>query len=237
LQLGEDVHAMAAQRAREALMQGAQLGGQIRGQDFGEAAEVARAKDAINHFNASNTNEALKYRTGMGAQALSYNKQLPQQQFQDRLAKAGAAAKGYNDLGGLYNSFATDNRQLVGGLVGAGAQTGGQVGSSLISSGALPAAAMMSDARAKKDVKPADPDVEGFLDSIVGKKYRYKEPAKHGAGEKVGVMAQDLEKTSAGADLVEDTADGKVVDYSRSGPLHTAALANLHHRLKKLEGK
>jgi len=49
-----DVSAQAQSRALQALMQGGQLGGQIRQQDFGEQSEKAQAQDAINRFNTAN---------------------------------------------------------------------------------------------------------------------------------------------------------------------------------------
>ena len=52
-QQGLDIAGMAQQRALDALMQGGQLAGNIRGQDFGEAAQRAAAKDAVDRFNAA----------------------------------------------------------------------------------------------------------------------------------------------------------------------------------------
>jgi hypothetical protein len=52
---GLEVAAQAQRRALEAAMQSGQLGGQIRGQDFEEQAQKARAVDAIRQFNAANS--------------------------------------------------------------------------------------------------------------------------------------------------------------------------------------
>ena len=49
-----DIAGMAQQRALDAIMQGGQMAGQMRGQDFEMEARRAAAKDAINQFNATN---------------------------------------------------------------------------------------------------------------------------------------------------------------------------------------
>jgi hypothetical protein len=63
-QEGLDIAGMAQRRALEAMMQGGQLGGSIRGQEFGEQARVAEAQDSINRFNAANQNSANQYNAG-----------------------------------------------------------------------------------------------------------------------------------------------------------------------------
>jgi hypothetical protein len=105
-QRGTDVAALAQQRALDALRSGAQLGGQIRQQDFGEASEKARAQDIINRFNAQFQNQAgleafrnqqrvADQNVGIANQQQLLNRvQLPQQRFQNdltvRQAKSGA---------------------------------------------------------------------------------------------------------------------------------------------------
>lgn len=54
---GLNVQATAQARALEAIMQGGQLGGQIRQQEFGEQSEKAQAQDAINRFNTQNSQQ------------------------------------------------------------------------------------------------------------------------------------------------------------------------------------
>jgi hypothetical protein len=52
---------MAQQRALDAMAGAGQLGGSIRGQDFGEQATIAEAQDALQKFNAANTQDASKF--------------------------------------------------------------------------------------------------------------------------------------------------------------------------------
>jgi len=115
-------------------------------------------------------------------------------------------------------------------------QSGAQITGSLIQAGGSVGAALASDERLKKDVKPAGRDVRAFLDALDAESYRYKNPGRDGKGEKVGVMAQDLEKTKSGKSMVEDTPDGKHVNFQRGLAVILAAVADLNKRTKQLEG-
>lgn len=55
-QSGLDIAGMAQDRALEAIMQGGNLAGNLRSQDFNEQAKKAEATDAIKRFNAANAN-------------------------------------------------------------------------------------------------------------------------------------------------------------------------------------
>jgi hypothetical protein len=110
-QLGMDVKAQAERRALEALMQSGGMAGQMQGQDFSQAASKAQAQDAISKFNAMNQqqvlanqigakNQAQQYNVGMQQgvagqntgvrnQAQQYNLNLPQQQYENQMAKYG----------------------------------------------------------------------------------------------------------------------------------------------------
>lgn len=79
-----DVAGMAQDRALQAMMQQGQLGGQIRGQEFGEQADIAKAQDIINQFNTGNMmqggqfnanilNEAQRFNIGNKMQAGQFN--------------------------------------------------------------------------------------------------------------------------------------------------------------------
>ena len=50
-----------------------------------------------------------------------------------------------------------------------------------------------------------------------------------------GVMAQDLEKSPMGASFVQDTPQGKMVDYGHGLAAILASQANIHDRLRQLE--
>ena len=65
--------------------------------------------------------------------------------------------------------------------------------------------------------------------------YKYLD-SMHIPGNQTSVMAQDLEKSEIGDRMVQDTKQGKVIDYGKSLPAMMAALAMLNKRLNKIEG-
>lgn len=98
-----------------------------------------------------------------------------------------------------------------------------------------PASAFVSDKAAK-----ASAPVEDFMDALQAYKYRYKNPEKHGAGERVGVMAQDMEKSKLGDALIVKDKQGLRhinMDPQKFNPLVLASLADLNKRLRKVEGE
>ena len=91
-----------------------------------------------------------------------------------------------------------------------------------------------SDERMKHDIGPADKMIEDFLSHISSKRYEYNPGMGDGPGMRVGVMAQDLEKSPVGRTLVERGDDGmRYVETQRRLPmLLLAALADVHKRLE-----
>lgn len=234
-----DVAGQAQQRALQALQAAGTLGGQMQQQSFNQQAQKAQANDAISQFNAQTQNQMGQYNTTAknNAQATNlqnaqriadantatrnaqqqYNKQLAQQDFENRYKKAGGTASAYQNQAGQFNAAGQQTMNLVGSGIQAGAT----------------AAAAASDERLKEDVEPFD--ASAFLDSLTPSKYNYKNPAKHGEGKQVGVMAQDVEKEVP--QMVKEGPDGKYLDYNKAGGPIFASMAELHERLKKLEGK
>lgn len=96
-----------------------------------------------------------------------------------------------------------------------------------------------SDERAKTDVGSGDVEIADMLDKLAAKKFRYKDPSAPGTapGKRTGVMAQDLEKSMAGNALVKDTPSGKVIDSPQAIGAVLAALASIHGRMKRIEGR
>lgn len=92
-----------------------------------------------------------------------------------------------------------------------------------------------SDRRLKKDVKDGDEGANKMLEGLKAFTYRYKDEGKHGAGERTGIMAQDLERAGI-KHAVIDTPGGKMVHGAHLSTANTAMIAGLHKRLAKLEG-
>ena len=103
-----------------------------------------------------------------------------------------------------------------------------------------PVVSMFSDKNLKKNIRPAkDKDllepgqIDGFLDSLFAKQYNYKSK-KHGEGKQVGIMAQDLENTQLGKQMVENTPEGKRVNFGKGLGLVMASQARLNERLNSI---
>jgi hypothetical protein len=142
-QMAMDANAQAQQRALQAIMQGGQLGGQMQAQDFGQQAQKAQASDAINKFNAANQQQVMSnnvgmknnaqqwnatsaqnvsnQNTGVGNEAKQYNLDLPQRNFDNAMGKATGVADRRNAIAAGKDKERDGEMQLVGNMVGAGA--------------------------------------------------------------------------------------------------------------------
>lgn len=148
-----NIEGMAQQRALESLMSQGALGGQIRGQEFGEQAEAAKAQDLINQFNIANRSSVQQRNVGsknqaqaanlaaqqdimnrnvdVGNQQYMYNLQAPQRQFENQMQKAGAAMPAYGAQADMYGQRAQQTANMWSGIgqgVGQGAMTYGLYG-------------------------------------------------------------------------------------------------------------
>jgi hypothetical protein len=139
---GVNAAAQAEQRALQAIAESAQLGGQISAQDYSQAAQKAAAIDAINRYNAQNSQsqanlntqgrnvaqasnldlaqQVAQYNTGIKNQQAQYNAGLPQQIYQNQLAKAAAMNGVSIPMANLSQqnsqNQATTQGNLIGGL-------------------------------------------------------------------------------------------------------------------------
>lgn len=149
---GMDTAGKAQDRAFNAIIAGGELGGRIRGQEYGEKLDAARAADEISRFNTANQigmgtrnvgakNEAQRYNLGerqrisdtnVGTRNMQqqYNKGLLQKRFDNQLAlnqaKAGARAGQASNL----QKGADANQQMWGGIGQGATQLGTQIATS-----------------------------------------------------------------------------------------------------------
>lgn len=72
-QAGTNIAAMAQDRALNAIMSGGELAGKIRGQEYGEKSDAARAADEISRFNTANRVGTQQRNVGSGNDAQRYN--------------------------------------------------------------------------------------------------------------------------------------------------------------------
>jgi hypothetical protein len=112
-QEGLDIAGMAQERALSAMLQGGQLAGNVRGQDFDEQAKVAQARDAIAQFNAANANQTSQFNAGQGNNMAQFNagKDLETQTFNiGQQADQNKTQAGMNMQANMFN---TGGRQDV----------------------------------------------------------------------------------------------------------------------------
>lgn len=146
-QMGMDTKAQAEKRALDAIMQSGQLSGQMQSQQFGQAAEKAKAADLINQFNTQaqqRTMEAniaaknlaqqqnLQTAQNIAAQnvaeankAKMYNLGLSQQQYENELKKRGMVSGAQQQAAQTAGQKAASERQFIGGLISGAAQAFG----------------------------------------------------------------------------------------------------------------
>jgi hypothetical protein len=203
----------ASARRQGAIGQMAGQGGNLRAQDYGQQSQRAMAQDAISRFNTETQNRQMDMAN-----------QLAQQRFANEMQrKAGQA--------GAYDRRIMDTQQKRQGAysaLGSGAQTGGQMAAQ-----AGAAAMMMSDENLKENIEDGNPGIQEFLSELSPKEYNYIDPII-GDGRYISPMAQELEKTKLGRDLVIDTPEGKMVDYGKGFGLMLSAMANISQRLDKI---
>jgi len=106
-------------------------------------------------------------------------------------------------------------------------------------------AAASSDVSLKENMNQTEKSgsemVGEFLDALKSYTYNYKDKENNGQknpeGKVTSVMAQDLEKSKLGKQMVVDGPEGKMVNYGQGMAPLFAAIAELNQRTKKLEKK
>ena len=237
----------AAQNTLAAEQQGINSVGAVEAAGQNESISEAQLGAQQNQYNASNKQQA-----DLQNQSLNNNVNLAnagadnaQQQFGDTaligaqnnnntmdLNQFGNTIEGeeYN-AGNLNASEAADMNHSVAvqnantAQIGTFAQLGGTV------------AQAFSDKRVKKDISKADKEIENFLNHLKAQNWTYKDQEKYGEGNHTGVMAQDLEKSSVGKQMVEEHDGVKMVNYTKGFATMMASLADINKRIKKLEGR
>lgn len=199
-------------------MLGQNLSG-VRGQDLGVAGMGlqnnqfnAAALNQGSQFNASANNQMNQFNSGQANEFsnANQNRAIQMAQLQNDVNKTNA---------GIEQENAKQQSSALGGMF----------------NGAMKIASMaMSDENLKTDIKDADSAISEFLDKAGAHSYKYKDE-KHGVGRRVSPMAQELEKSKLGEEMVFETPDGKAVDYGKGLGTMVSAMAVLHKRLKKIE--
>jgi hypothetical protein len=100
--------------------------------------------------------------------------------------------------------------------------------------------AAKSDKDAKENIKEENnvsKAIEQFTSAIKGYEFEYKNKSD-GTGKKVGVMAQDLEKSKIGKTIVDEDENGdKVINTNKAIGALLAATAEMNKKIEKLSKK
>jgi hypothetical protein len=181
-----------------------------------------QATDNLNQANLQKGNQSLNFQ----GQQLGKDQFNTQQQVDQYKRDAEAESAARNAKAGLIQGLFTGAAR-----VGAAAATGG-------GSEALKAVSSLgSDKRIKKDIKPIkSKDTNDLLDKLAPKYFGYKNPEVEGQGQRVGVMAQDLEKSKVGKTMVQQDETGtKRIDLGNAFGTLISLQKDINDRLKKLE--
>jgi hypothetical protein len=168
---------------------------------------------------------------------------------QDAARKAAEQSAKWGAIGGLVDTAIGTGTTLFTGASKSAPPSGeyigqaspqnynlGNYGAQLGQFSALPTSmtAFASDKNLKKDVKESKKHVDEMLEKLKPYTFKYKN-SKHGEGDRVGVMAQDLERSKMGKTLVKDTPEGKAIDIKNAIGAVMASQARIMEKLKKLE--
>ena len=203
----------AALRAQEQLAARGQLGGlldQMRGADMASRG----------YFGQQG-----QFQQGLQQSAFLANQQA---QMQAALANQGAqlteqqmAQQNKQFYDNLSFQRAMQNQQMTMGIVGGAL-------------GAAGSAMAVSDRRAKASIESGREGLRELLGKLTAQEWDYRDE-RHGHGRHIGVMAQDLERSRLGREMVIETPEGKMVDTKRMTAAALAAAAELNRRVERLE--
>jgi hypothetical protein len=149
-------------------------------------------------------------------------------------ARVAAEFKPKEIKAGLQAAEAAASAATTGGLL--------QLGGTLLAVGAV----AFSDEHVKENIRSVESsdEFEEFLNAISAKTYDYKEEFKEdarapgGEGKHLGIIAQDLEDSELGREMLVKGSDGILgFDIRRATSISLGGLAHLNERIKKLEAE
>lgn len=206
--------------AQNAYMQGAS---QVRGQEqarMGQSANWALGNTAAQQANQRQNDQQSNFTE---TQRMGINTANQQGQ----MGREGWRGQTFNQLNRAGLEQEAQDQGWFGKFLGT-------IGSGL---GSLLPLAVNSDERLKTNIGNGVGEIRSALDNLSPKSFEYKDGA-NGEGERLGIMAQDLEKSKYGKSIVQKDGDGmRMVDGGGGLNMALAAIADLHQRMKKFEGK
>jgi hypothetical protein len=227
---------------------------QIAGMGLSSLANQAGREDAMGQYNRQRLDSLGTTRAGMSVDSgrgladiyAGQGQALAGNAWNTNSAVGGMQYGSAQDIAGLGTTYGGMQTDLTGQAInsqwqasGAGGMTdqaaanarGGMAGTI----GGIIGGIFGSDESIKTDVRDGSGMVRDMLDELDPLAYRYIDIA-YGDGERLGVMAQDLERSAAGALAVVDVGGVKMVDATSAVSLLLAAVAHLNKRIAVLEG-
>ena len=246
-QEGLDIAALAEQRALDAISQGGELSGQIRGQEFGEKSAIAEAKDAMDKFNLEHLRSNEEANVGRRSAADAANLSERQRVADTNVEIAGQNRKSIVDARQTAFENEMTKRKAIADALAAKAQQqierqkqkSAFAGNLMGAAGTVGAGMLSKSDEKSKNIEPNAPDMDAFMESIKPLAFKYKDGDAPGENEEenVGVIAQDVEKSKVGKTMVKNTSSGKMLDMQKGFGVILAALASLHDKYEGLEEK
>jgi hypothetical protein len=194
----------------------------MRGQDIGQAQFIGGTEAGFRQQTGQFNADAALRMQGLNDQMVSYYTNLgysiDEANRQARMDMERLKAE-------IVSGQMADATTRQGQVLGAGAQAVGALAQGAGSAGA----AVASDRRLKKNIEPGDEDV-----ALSARAFDYKDE-RHGRGRHLGVMAQDLERSKIGREMVTETPGGKMVSKDKMLMAALASSARLAKRVDMLE--
>jgi hypothetical protein len=226
---------------------------ELQAQRNAEAAAAGRGPSAARSQLAQGLNQTQQFMSAQAAgvrqNPLAAMRMAQQQgaqmagqtQMQAAQIRSQEQQAGQQALAGIAAQDAASQNQLVGALMNTGATA---LSAGL--AGAAPAAASVaapvvenlkggkSDIRAKTAIQDGAPEADRLIENLSPYQYQYRDPQRDGGGERLGVMAQDLQR--ADPRLVQRGRDGQLsIDGPRALSANLAVSARLAQRLNAVE--
>lgn len=195
--------------------------------------QLGEGQNAINNAMAArglgNSGAALKeltkYSQGLASQDAQqyYNNQFNRLNtlagYGSNAATAGAAGAA------AYGQNIADLQTGIGNAKAAAAAGKAGQQANAVSSG-MSIAAMFSDARLKKNIEPVPKeDLDELRSELNAFYWEYKDVLHGDPGRYIGIMAQDLEKTRLGQEIVVEVDGNKMIDMHRVLSVFLATMA------------
>lgn len=218
----------ASQNAGLMARQAANQGANIQQQAAGQAANM-QANQSLNALNQMGgiAGQQVNQQAGtlQNYNQNAQNNQAAQMNAQNAFNQNNVAMQ--SNMNNANQAIAAGNQKAQGDLFG-GLMSG--VGSAISS-------VAMSDENQKKNITNADGQIQQFLDNTGAHQYEYKNPSLPGTspGQHISPMAQELEKSKLGSQMVQESPNGKMVDYHKAAPVMMAALSQINKRLEAME--